>query len=85
MLNFGWLAVPLAYSLLAYLVVNVKMLHKRMEKHDLRQLLYPFLVILCVVVLVGDSDNIVYFVMAKGIIPFTVLWMSKKRLIPAGY
>ena len=43
---------------------------------DCRLLLGPYLVNMCFVLLVGDSDNLVFFVITNGAIPILVLGLS---------
>jgi hypothetical protein len=79
MLNFGPLLVPLVFVLLGILVGKVRGWLTMWDAHDPRLLLIPFLVNLCFVVLVGDSDNIVFFLIKNGAVPVLVVWLAANR------
>ncbi len=81
MLNFGPLAVPLAYALFGLLVGSIGRFIQRLAPTDSRLLLAPFLVNLCITVLVGDSDNIIFFLIKSGCLPFLVLWLGSRRIV----
>jgi hypothetical protein len=76
MLNFGPIAVPFALGLLGVFVRWVRRMLPTIHPHDARLLLYPFLVNLCFVVLVSDSDNIVFFFFKNGAVPALVVFLS---------
>ncbi len=76
MLNFGPLAVPFALALLGLVVGILSGLLDRWAYGDPRLLLYPFLVNLCLVLLVLDSDNALFFVVKNGMIPGLILALS---------
>jgi hypothetical protein len=81
MLNFGLWAVPVAFGLLGVLVGS---LHRRMrsyEPRDARQLLVPFLVNLCIIGLVSDSDNLVFTLVKNGAVPFLVILIGSNRVL----
>jgi hypothetical protein len=87
MLNFGPLAVPLAFVPLGLLVGWAR---RRIAvwraSDDSRLLLAPYLVLLCIVALILDSENVVYFVIAWGAVPGLALWLgSAKRAIDSPY
>lgn len=69
MLNFGPAAVPISFAALGIMVGAVSGLRFRVAGGDARLLLFPLLVILCVVALTGDSDNVVAFVVRYGLLP----------------
>ncbi len=69
MLNFGPLAVPVAFFLLGTWVAAVRRWARTWHPGDLRWLLFPFLVNLSLVILYSDSDNIVVFVVKNGLLP----------------
>ena len=88
MLNFGPWSVPVAFALLGVLVGT---LHRRMRTYapgDARQLMVPFLVNLCIVALVSDSDNVVFTLAKNGAVPFLVILLGSdrrpRRHAPAG-
>jgi len=76
MLNFGPFSVPLAYAVLGVVVNIVRRACQTWAPTDIRRLLLPFCVNLCIVVLVGDLDNVVYFAVVGSAVPILVLWLS---------
>jgi hypothetical protein len=81
MLNFGPWSVPVAFALLGVLVGG---LHRRMRTYapgDARQLMVPFLVNLCIIALVSDSDNVVFTLVKNGAVPFLVILLGSNRLV----
>jgi hypothetical protein len=79
MLNFGPLAVPFAFAVLGLAVGLVRRLFINLQPGDARLLLYPFLVNLCLVILVGDSDNVVFFLIKNGSVPLLLLTLASRR------
>ncbi len=87
MLNFGPLAVPFAFVVLGLLTRKVEHWLATWDAADVRLLLATFLVNLCFVVLVGDSDNILFFFIKNGAVPLSVIWMTsgkRVRIAPTG-
>jgi hypothetical protein len=84
MLNFSPIIVPLVFILLGIIVFYVRRLMLALtssNSFDSRLLLLPLLVILCLVILTSDSDNVIFFIVKIGFIPFlAVLLGSKRRL-----
>ncbi len=78
MLNFGPLAVPFSFILLGWLVGRLIRLLSVLEPTDTRWLLIPFLINLCFTILVADSDNILFFLIKNGAIPFLVILVGSK-------
>jgi len=54
-----------------------------LEPADSRLILLPFLVNLCFVVLVSDSDNILFFFIKNGAVPLAVLALSSSKPVVA--
>ncbi|MBN1311622.1 MAG: hypothetical protein JXB30_09400 [Anaerolineae bacterium] len=81
MLNFGPFAVPLAFTILGLTVKQVRRWFLSWESHDIRLLLLPLLINLCFVVLAGDSDLILFFIIKNGVVPFLVLWISSTKQV----
>lgn len=79
MLNFGPLAVPLTYLLLGIAVSQVGRHIASWDKGDSRLLMAPFVVTLGIVALVGDSDNVLFYVLKNGAIPALVIYLSSVR------
>lgn len=80
MLNFGPLAVPLAFAMLGLVVARVRHILPTLRPEDARFLLYPLLINLCFVILVSDSDNVVFFILKNGALPFLVVAASSRRI-----
>ncbi len=79
-INFGFLFVPLAFSVLGLVVSTIRYVYLRIRTHDPRILLVPFLINLCVVFLIGDSDEVVFFIVKNGFLPASVILLSLKTL-----
>jgi hypothetical protein len=77
-LNFGPLAVPVAFLVLGVLVRGVRRLAITQPAADSRLLLIPVLINLSFVVLAGDSDNIVVFAISTGAVPAIVVWLGSE-------
>lgn len=81
MLNFGPIAVPFAFLVLGFVVANVKYLFTSLRPIDSRLILLPFLVNLCFVILNSDSDNVLFFLIKTGFVPFLVITLTLKRQV----
>ena len=82
MLNFGPLAVPISFVLLGIVVRRVRRWLMVWPAFDPRLLLLPYLINLCWVVLIGDSDNVAFYLIKYGTVPlFVVLLGSKWRVM----
>lgn len=81
MLNFGPWAVPAAFAVLGILVGSLNRRMRAYAPRDARQLMVPFLVNLCIVVLVSDSDNVVFTLVKNGAVPFLVLLLGSNRVL----
>lgn len=79
MLNFGPIAVPLAFVILGVLVGFVKRLLTALDPSDSRFMIFPFLVSLGFTVLVSDLDNILFVLVKDGAVPFAVIALSSTR------
>jgi hypothetical protein len=79
MLNFGPTAVPLAFLAFGLAVGYVRRLTKTLQPADCRWLLVPLLVTLCFVILVGDLDNTLFYLVKNGSVPFAVLALSSRK------
>jgi hypothetical protein len=80
MLNFGPWAAPLSFVVLGFAVGRVRRWAGAWRRRDVRWLLMPFLVNLCLVILIGDSDNVVAFVVGSGVVPLLVLALASRRV-----
>lgn len=85
MLNFGPLGPLAAFALLGIGVGFVRGRYAALAFPDLRWLLYPYVVLACVVGLVGDSDNLVFFLVNDGLVPLVVVALCRRarHLSPA--
>lgn len=81
MLNFGWVAAPLSLGLLGILVGRIRRYGARLPKNDPRLLLYPFLVTLCLVALISDSDNLAPYLLQYGLLPFLIIRIGTIKLV----
>lgn len=82
LLNFGPFAVPFSFIIFGLCVGWVHRLLIHLQPLDSRLLVMPFLVNLCFPVLIGDSDNIIFFILKQGFVPLSVIFLSSLR-IPA--
>lgn len=82
MLNFGPWPVPLMFLVLGFAVGTVRRWLYTWKPDDVRRLLIPMLINACIVVLVGDSDNLVYFFLKSGTVPMLALLLISRRKLP---
>ncbi|MFB2836052.1 hypothetical protein [Floridanema evergladense] len=80
MLNFGPIMIPFAFIFLGVIVGNVRRFLFTWQAADVRLILLPFLVNYCFVILVGDLDNQIYFLLKNGGFPFIVLLLSSEKI-----
>ena len=66
MLNFGPAAVPVAFGIFALCIRGVRSFVYRLRRHDGRLFLLPVFLSLCILGLVCDSDNVLYFLFQYG-------------------
>jgi hypothetical protein len=76
MLNFGPLAVPLAYAAFGCLVGVVSRWTRQLSPNDSRMLLVPYIVSLCPFFLLWDSDVILVYVITQGLLPLLLIRAS---------
>jgi hypothetical protein len=79
MLNFGPGAVPVFFAMLGWFVGRLQRFIRSLGPWDARRLLVPLLVTSCFSLLVGDSDNIVFFLIKQGLVPFSVVVAASVR------
>lgn len=79
LLNFGPLAVPVAFIALGWLVRWIREVGARLERDDPRFLVVPFLTTLVIVVFLNDSDNVVSYIVQNGLVPIAVVWCISRR------
>ena len=76
MINFGPTAIPISYLFLGFIVGRVRGILLSCSKYDSRILIFPFLANVCLVFLVGDSDNALFFLIKNGFIPILLIYLS---------
>lgn len=81
MLNFGWVAAPIALGIMGVLVGAVRRHGASLAERDPRKLMYPFFVTLCLVTLISDSDNIVSYLVQNGLLPYLVIRIGSTKLL----
>lgn len=87
MLNFGPLAVPLAFAFFGLIVSAVRRLLFTLKVGDTRLLIFPYLVTFCALILTADSDNLMVYLVQQGAVPFAVIVMGtlfmRERVLPS--
>jgi hypothetical protein len=80
MLNFGVLGVPVAFLIWGTMVGFVRRAMYNWPPGDLRFYLLPMVVNFLFIIVVGDSDNLIYFLLMKSMFPTLVVFMISRRL-----
>jgi len=83
MLNFGPLGAIGAMAILGLVVGWVRRWMLTWDRTDVRRLLLPFLINLCVMLLILDSDNIITMLEEDFILPLIILAAASTRLAPS--
>jgi hypothetical protein len=81
MLNFGFVGVPFAFIALGGVVGFVRRMMTVLPSNDTRWVMMPLLINFCPLLLIGDSDNNLVFLLKYGFIPFVVLFFISCRTI----
>ena len=81
MLNFGPVPVPFAFLIFGLVVRSIRRLMMTLGPTDSRLMLLPFLANLCFVILASDSDNILFFLIKNGAVPFVVLALASIKQV----
>jgi len=80
-LNFGYFSVPIAFAVLAWVIVQVQRWICSFESHDARLLLAPFAIYLtCVWSVCSDFDNVVFSIIKQGFVAGLFVLLSCKRV-----
>jgi hypothetical protein len=80
MLNFGPMAVPFGFALFGVCIVAIDRALRRWDPADARWLMAPVLVNLCFVILVGDADNVLFFLIKSLLVPAVLLIAGTRRV-----
>ncbi len=80
MLNWGIISLPFAFAMFGLIVAKARRFIQSVSAHDVRILLIPFIINFVIIVLTGDSDNVVFFSIKNGALPFLVLWLSARKI-----
>lgn len=82
-INYPYQIYPIAFILLSIIVFKIDKYYFGLEKRDIRFIISPFLANLCIVLLISDSDNIMFFLLKNGVMPMLfiklLVLMSKKN------
>lgn len=78
MLNFGYVAVPLAFALLGWLVAKTRRLLYLLPARDSRLFLVPFLVVLAIVIPESDMNNVEFLIFKHALMPLALLWLCSR-------
>jgi hypothetical protein len=81
MLNFGPLAAPISFVALGLFVGWVRRMLLTLDPADARLLIYPFLVTMCIGLIVGDLDNNIFNLIKNILVPLLVVVCATKGLI----
>jgi len=79
MLNFGPWAIPVSFIFLGVVVGQIKAYLFAWHPSDSRFLLFPMLITLCFIVLVGDADNVLFFLVKDAALPYLVIVVGSSK------
>lgn len=79
MLNFGPLLIPVAFGVWGLIVGRIRSLAWSWRPGDARFLILPILINLSFVILISDSDNLVFFIVKRLAVPLIVLLLVTTR------
>jgi hypothetical protein len=79
MINFGPWAIPCSFLFLGLLVAGLCRAMAVWPSDDARWLVAPILINLCLVLLVADSDNLLFFFVKNGFLPFLAVYFGSVR------
>ncbi|HSL71532.1 MAG TPA: hypothetical protein VK864_14900 [Longimicrobiales bacterium] len=80
MLNVGALGVPVVFLLWGVFVGGLRRAYYGLARFDTRTLLLPLWVNLAIVMLIGDSDNVVFFLVKHATLPFLILLLCSRSV-----
>lgn len=81
MLNFGPLAAVFFFIIFGFVVGYIKRFADNLEYKDARVVMIPFLINLSFLALGSDSDNIVFFLIKQGFLPFMLILFSSRKYL----
>ena len=79
LLNFGPLAIPFAYALFGLLVYRIRLWRQGFGPADSRELLFPVVVSALILILVSDSDVVLYHAVTFGGPVAVAVWLGSDR------
>jgi len=80
MLNFGPIAVPILFLIFGIFFSLILRFISHLEKHDARMILLPLFVLLPILILTSDLDNIIFFLIKNGLLPFLIIYVCSNRI-----
>lgn len=80
-LNFGILGVPIAYFILGLFVRKYKATLRHVDSEDARLLLMPFAANMFILMIIADSDNLVFYLFKNGAVAIALLLISTRRIV----
>lgn len=78
MLNFGPAAVPLSFVVLALAVTWLERTRRALHPTDVRRFLWPFAVSVGLMLLVWDSDVLLFYTLKEALLPAALLWYASR-------
>jgi hypothetical protein len=79
MLNFGALGIIGALGILGWLVGTVSRWENSLAFNDTRRLVAPFFTNMLLLILLNDSDNVVFYVVKFGLVPLVLVSLSSVK------
>ncbi|HEY0673480.1 MAG TPA: hypothetical protein VGD27_14475 [Longimicrobiales bacterium] len=82
LLNVGLIGVPIVFLLWGLYVGLLRRAYYGLARYDARRLLLPLWINLAIVMLIGDSDNVVFFTVKNATLPLLVLLLCSRSIRP---
>jgi hypothetical protein len=79
MLNFGPIAAPFTYLVLALFIKRVRQWLRTLAADDSRWLMVPLVVMFTFILMASDSDNDVFFLFKYATVPLLAVLLSSRR------
>jgi hypothetical protein len=79
LLNFGAIGAVASFAFLGVVVGSARRFSAAVPRGDPRGYVVPLVTCLCLVVLIGDLDNVAYGAVQHTLVPGLVLWLSMGR------